>query len=58
MKDGQITDDGRIVSALEKQSVLGNMMQKVILMSHLGRPDKKYDPTFSMKAIAKRHLNF
>ena len=54
MKDGAITDDRRIISALETITYLIEHDAKVILMSHLGRPDKKYDPTFSMKPIAKR----
>ena len=54
MKDGTITDDRRIISALETITYLIEHDAKVILMSHLGRPDKKYDRTFSMKPIAKR----
>lgn len=54
MKDGAITDDRRIISALETITYLIEHDAKVILMSHLGRPDKKYDRTFSMKPIAKR----
>lgn len=54
MKDGAITDDRRIISALETITYLTEHDAKVILMSHLGRPDKKYDRTFSMKPIAKR----
>ena len=54
MKDGAITDDRRIISALETITYLIEHDAKVILMSHLGRLDKKYDRTFSMKPIAKR----
>lgn len=54
MEDGAITDDRRIVSALETIMYLTEHDAKVILMSHLGRPDKKYDSEFSMKPIAKR----
>lgn len=56
MKDGKITDDKRIVSALETIKYLIDNNAKVILMSHFGRPDKKYDPAFSMKPIAE-HLS-
>ena len=40
MKDGKITDDIRIVSALPTIKYLLDNNAKVILMSHLGRPDK------------------
>jgi len=39
MKDGVITDDIRIVSALPTIKYLIDNNAKVILMSHLGRPD-------------------
>ncbi len=54
MKDGKITDDRRIVAALDTVRHLLDNGAKVILMSHLGRPDKKYEPQFSMKPIAVR----
>lgn len=54
MKNGEITDDRRIVSALDTVNHLLDGGAKVILMSHLGRPDKKYDPSFTMKPVAKR----
>lgn len=54
MKDGKITDDRRIVSALDTIKYLLQQNARVILMSHLGRPDKKYDPTFTLKPVAER----
>lgn len=54
MKDGKITDDIRIVKALPTIKYLIDHDAKVILMSHLGRPDKKYDPKFSLKPVAIR----
>lgn len=54
MKDGKITDDIRIVKALPTIKYLIDNDAKVILMSHLGRPDKKYDPEFSLKPVCKR----
>ena len=54
MKDGVITDDIRIVSALPTIKYLIDNNAKVILMSHLGRPDKCYDAKYSLKPVAER----
>ena len=54
MKDGKITDDIRIVSALPTIKYLLDNNAKVILMSHLGRPDKTYDAKYSLKPVAQR----
>lgn len=54
MKNGEITDDRRIKGALETINYLIENKAKVILMSHLGRPDKKYEPEFSLAPVAKR----
>ena len=54
MKDGKITDDIRIVSALPTIKYLLDNNAKVILMSHLGRPDKCYDAKYSLKPVATR----
>lgn len=54
MKDGVITDDIRIVSALPTIKYLLDNDAKVILMSHLGRPDKCYDSKYSLKPVAVR----
>lgn len=54
MKNQEITDDRRIKGALETINYLTDHGAKVILMSHLGRPDKKYDKEFSLLPIAKR----
>lgn len=53
-KDGNITDDRRIVSALETIKYLIEKNAKVILMSHLGRPKEGYDEKFSLKPVAER----
>jgi len=54
MKDGQITDDIRITSALPTISYLVENNAKVILMSHMGRPKGEAKPEFSLKPVAER----
>lgn len=54
MKDGEITDDRRIKGALETINYLTEKGAKVILMSHLGRPDKKYEAKYSLAPVAKK----
>ncbi|MGL5440665.1 MAG: phosphoglycerate kinase [Filifactoraceae bacterium] len=54
MDGDKITDDRRIVSALETIKYLINSEAKVILMSHLGRPKDCYDPKYSLKPIADK----
>lgn len=54
LKDGQITDDARIVKALPTlQYILDKRPKCLILMSHLGRPKGKVDPQYSLKPIAE-----
>lgn len=54
MKDGKITDDFRIKSALKTIDYLMDQGAKVILMSHLGRPKDTYKPEFSLKPVAEK----
>ena len=54
MKDGQITDDIRITSALPTISYLVENNAKVILMSHMGRPKGEAKPEYSLKPVADR----
>lgn len=56
MKNGEITDDLRITSALPTINYLIENGAALILMSHLGRPDKKYEKEYSMAPVAK-HLS-
>lgn len=53
-KEGNITDDIRIRSALPTIKYLLDNNSKVILMSHLGRPKEGYDVKYSLKPVAKR----
>lgn len=52
--DGQITDDRRIVMALESIRSVIDRGGKLILMSHLGRPKGSPDPAFSLRPTAVR----
>ena len=54
LKDGEITNDKRIVAALPTIKYLMEHGAKVILCSHLGRPKGEYNPEFSLAPVAKR----
>ena len=54
LKDGEITNDKRIVAALPTMKYLMEQGAKVILCSHLGRPKGEYKPEFSLAPVAKR----
>jgi len=52
-ENGNITDNRRIVSALDTIKYLLENNAKVILCSHLGRPKGEVKPEFSLKPIAE-----
>ena len=54
LKNGEITDDTRIVAALPTIKKLINDGGKVILCSHLGKPKNGPEEKFSLKAAAAR----
>lgn len=54
VKKGQVTDDQRLASALPLIEFLQKHAAKIILMSHLGRPDGQVMSEFSLKPVAKR----
>ncbi|MBI2128833.1 phosphoglycerate kinase [Candidatus Woesearchaeota archaeon] len=54
MEGTNITDDSRIVAALPTIKYVRSRGGKVILMSHLGRPDGKVMKEFSLKPVAKK----
>ena len=54
MKDGEITDDIRIRSALPTIRYLIEHDAKVILMSHMGRPKGEPKPEFTLLPVADR----
>lgn len=53
-ENGNITDDIRIKSSLPTIRYLIEQGAKVILMSHLGRPDGKADMKYSLNPVAVR----
>ena len=52
--DGKITDDNRIVEAMQTINYLLEKGASVILMSHLGRPEGKFDPRYSLQIVSER----
>lgn len=53
-KKGQITDDTRIKASLPSIEYALNQGAILILMSHLGRPKEKKEPSLSLATCAKR----
>ncbi|KAI0956924.1 hypothetical protein AcW1_005481 [Taiwanofungus camphoratus] len=60
MQDGKVTNPARIVAALPTiKYALENGASKIILMSHLGRPDGKVVAKYSLEPVSKeleKHL--
>ncbi|HWM33967.1 MAG TPA: phosphoglycerate kinase [Pseudolysinimonas sp.] len=54
LKDGAITDDGRVRASVPTIQALLSAGAKVVAMSHLGRPEGKADPQFSLEPVARR----
>lgn len=54
LENGRITDDYRIKQSLETVKALLQQDVKLIICSHLGRPDGKPDAQFSLKPVAER----
>ncbi len=58
MKNSEITDDTRITATLSTLKQILETGSKIIIMSHLGRPEEgRYDETFSLMPIAKSLSN-
>lgn len=54
LKDGVITDDGRVRAALPTLNHLINQGARVVACSHLGRPDGAPDAKYSLAPVAQR----
>ncbi len=54
LKDGQITDDGRIRASLPTLQALLTQGARVVVMSHLGRPEGAPEAKYSLKPAADR----
>ena len=53
MKDGKVTNTNRIDAALPTIKYALDQGASVVLMSHLGRPDGKPNPEYTMAPVAK-----
>lgn len=54
MKEGKITNNQRIVAALDSvKYAINSKAKSIVLMSHLGRPDGQRTPQYSMKPVAE-----
>ena len=54
LKDGQITDDGRIRASLPTLNRLIQAGARVVVVSHLGRPDGAPEAKYSLAPVAQR----
>lgn len=54
LQDGVITDDGRVRASVPTLEALIGQGARVIVVSHLGRPDGAPDPKYSLGPVATR----
>src|SRR5690606_26123474 len=54
LKDGRITDDGRIRASVPTIAALAKAGARVVVISHLGRPEGAPDPQYSLAPVAQR----
>lgn len=53
-ENGKIIDDNRILEALSTITYLVENKAKIVICSHLGRPDGKVDKKYTLKPVADR----
>jgi len=54
LKDGKITDDGRVRASLPTLNALIHEGARVVIVSHLGRPEGAPDEKYSLAPVAQR----
>ena len=54
LRDGVITDDGRVRASLPTLNALINQGARLVVCSHLGRPDGAPDARYSLEPVAQR----
>ena len=55
LENGQILDDFRIRESLPTiEHILKQDKSKIVILSHLGRPEGKVDPQYSLEPVAKK----
>jgi len=54
MDDGRITDDGRVRASVATLEALIAQGARVVVLSHLGRPDGQVVPEHSLRPVAQR----
>jgi phosphoglycerate kinase len=54
LRDGVITDDGRVRATLPTLNALLNQGARVVVCSHLGRPEGAPDAKYSLEPVAQR----
>ncbi|QEV99909.1 phosphoglycerate kinase [Microbacterium caowuchunii] len=54
LRDGVITDDGRVRATLPTLNALINQGARLVVCSHLGRPDGEPNPAYSLAPVAQR----
>jgi phosphoglycerate kinase len=54
IQDGQVADDTRLVATMPTLRYLLEKRARLVLMSHLGRPQGGPDPRYSLKPVAAR----
>ena len=54
LTDGQITDDGRVRASLPTLTALLEQGARVVIVSHLGRPDGVVNAAYSLAPVAAR----